>query len=259
MIARFGTVELSFIKAFDFRMKKIYDNILNILENNAGFFPHNKDLGFKFVDLMKESMKEVNILLTQCIRLEDYYIKHYMPNVTALSHIRNIEPQSFPNHPWTVALQGKKVLIIHPFADTIKKQYAKRTLIYPNTNILPKFKTLYILKAVQTIAGTKDTRFNTWFEALEYMYKEALKYEFDIAIIGCGAYGFPLAAMLKKAGKSVIHMGGATQSLFGIKCKRFDEANDYNNIRRFYNDHWTYPSKEETPSNKKSVENGCYW
>ena len=46
---------------------------------------------------------------------------------------------------------------------------------------------------------------------------------FDVAIIGCGAYGMPLAAMLKQAGKQAIHLGGATQLLFGIKGKRWEE------------------------------------
>ncbi len=258
MIARFGTVELNFIKAFDFRMQKIYENNLNLLENNAGFFPHNIELGFKFVSLMKEAMLECDLLLTQCIRLEDYYIKHYMPNLSYLSHIRNIEPQSYPEQPWTSALEDKKILIIHPFTETIIKQYQKRELLYPNTNILPKFE-LYTLKSIQTIAKTKDNRFKNWFEALDYMYNQALHINFDIAIIGCGAYGFPLAAMLRKAGKSTIHIGGVTQSLFGIKCKRFDEAPDYENIRSFYNDNWVYPNNNETPRNAKNVENGCYW
>ena len=44
--------------------------------------------------------------------------------------------------------------------------------------------------------------------------------EFDVAIIGCGAYGLPLAVEAKRMGKQAIHMGGATQVLFGIKVNR---------------------------------------
>ena len=50
-----------------------------------------------------------------------------------------------------------------------------------------------------------------------------MKIDFDVAIIGCGAYGFPLAAKLKQAGKQAIHLAGATQLLFGIKGKRWEE------------------------------------
>ena len=44
-----------------------------------------------------------------------------------------------------------------------------------------------------------------------------MKFDFDVALIGCGAYGFPLAAKLKTAGKQAIHLGGVLQALFGIK------------------------------------------
>lgn len=94
--------------------------------------------------------------------------------------------------------------------------------MFDNPDILPEFE-LKTLKAVQTLAGEKEDRFKTWFEALNYMYTEAMKIDFDIAIIGCGAYGMPLASMLKEAGKKAIHMGGVTQILFGIKGKRWEE------------------------------------
>ena len=70
--------------------------------------------------------------------------------------------------------------------------------------------------------GQTDERFKDRFEALDYMYKEALKIDFDIAVIGCGAYGICLASMLKNAGKQAFHLGGITQLWFGIKGKRWD-------------------------------------
>ena len=79
---------------------------------------------------------------------------------------------------------------------------------------------------------------------------------YDVAIIGCGAYGFPLAAKLKNAGKQVIHMGGATQILFGIKGRRWEE-NPRAQLK--FNDAWVHPKKEETPKKCGVVENGCYW
>lgn len=49
------------------------------------------------------------------------------------------------------------------------------------------------------------------------MKDEIDKQDYDIALIGCGAYGFPLAAHIKRSGKKAIHLGGALQLLFGIK------------------------------------------
>ena len=82
--------------------------------------------------------------------------------------------------------------------------------------------------------------------------------DFDIAIIGCGAYGMPLAAMLKKAGKQAIHLGGATQLLFGIKGRRWEE-NYPSKIATFFNEYWVYPAESEKPKNASTVEMGCYW
>lgn len=56
---------------------------------------------------------------------------------------------------------------------------------------------------------------------------EALKFDFDVAIIGCEAYGFPLAARLKRAGKIVVHMGGATQILFWNQRKPLGSEFDH--------------------------------
>ena len=54
------------------------------------------------------------------------------------------------------------------------------------------------------MAKAKDNRFDDWFQALWYMYEEISKIDYEIAIIGCGAYGFPLAGLIKKDGKIVV-------------------------------------------------------
>ena len=79
-----------------------------------------------------------------------------------------------------------------------------------------------------------------------------------MAIIGCGAYGMPLAAKLKQAGKQAIHLGGATQLLFGIKGRRWEE-NYPSKIATCFNADWTYPLDSEKPKNGGTVEMGCYW
>lgn len=164
-----------------------------------------------------------------------------------------LEPYDYP-YPWSKALEGKKVLVIHPFAKSIELQYKKRELLFANINVLPAFD-LITLKAVQTIAGER-TDFATWFDALKWMEDEIDKLDFDVAIIGCGAYGFPLAAHCKQIGKKAIHLGGATQILFGIKGKRWEELPA---VAALMNEHWVSPLPEETPKEKIKVEGGCYW
>jgi hypothetical protein len=191
--------------------------------------------------------------------MEEYFIRKYMPKCEATTFLQNLESFRCKNNPWTSALKDKKVLVVHPFSELISNQYNNyRNMLYHGTDILPRFD-LRTVKAVQTIAGNKDSRFDTWFDALDYMVDESLKQEFDIAIIGCGAYGFPLAAELKKHGKQAFHLGGVTQTLFGIRGKRFDEAEDYSLLRNFYNEYWCHPAEGDKPQGFTNVEGGCYW
>ena len=167
-----------------------------------------------------------------------------------------------------VAVEQRKVLVVHPFVDTIRSQYQKRELLFSNPDVLPEFE-LKTLKAVQTIAGTKS-EFASWFDALKYMEDEIDKIDFDIAIIGCGAYGLPLAAHVKRIGKQAVHIAGGTQLLFGILGKRWTEQYQgfwhYRpgidislNYHPLFNEYWVSPSRHEKPKGSEKVEGGCYW
>lgn len=257
MVGRLGGVEGA--AALDaFKVKKGWKSELNktLAKNaqiNAGFFPPDKEHLIKFSDLLQESLKQVDILGSMSTNDEEFLVKSNMPKQAMLTGIGNLEPY-YSKNPWSRALEGKKVLIIYPFEESIKSQYAKREMLFEDKSVLPQFD-LKVLKTVQSIAGTK-TEFNDWFEALDYMYNRAMQIDFDIAIIGCGAYGFPLAAMLKKAGKQAIHLGGATQILFGIKGARWEKIP---NVKCLFNEHWIRPLPSETPEEAKKVEDACYW
>ena len=257
MAGRYGSSELYMLTADDFRMKYHYDIRFNILCNNAGFFPNKKEYAHKFSELMKESSKECSLFACWYNMFEEYYMKEVMPDDMEATFLFNLEPWTCPDRPWTAALKGKRVLVIHPFEKSIKKQYKNREKIFPGTNILPEFD-LITIKSVQTIAGEQDTRFEDWFDALNWMYEEAMKVEFDVAIIGCGAYGFPLAAMLKKSGKKAIHLGGATQLLFGIKGNRWEE-DTFSYVNKYFNEYWINPDESERPKKADNIEGACYW
>ena len=68
---------------------------------------------------------------------------------------------------------------------------------------------LITIKAVQSLGGGEQ--FQSWFDALDWMKAEIDKHDYDICLIGCGAYGFPLAAHVKRLGKKAFHLGGALQ------------------------------------------------
>lgn len=251
MIARLGAVEIKTVlyakspKPFKILLKSY---VYKHLHTNAGFFPVNDEAINKFGTLMTESMKQVDILASW--RPEELLFNTLINKVKV--SLGDLGPTINADYSWSVTLKGKKILVIHPFAKSIKQQYYEnRDRLFTNPYILPEFKSLETITAVQTIAG-ETGGFNSWFDALEYMEKEILKKDFDIALIGCGAYGFPIAAFVKSIGKKAVHVGGPLQLFFGIKGKRWDNEN-------IYNQYWISPSTEEKPQNIDKVEGGCYW
>jgi hypothetical protein len=165
-----------------------------------------------------------------------------------------LEPY-YSDAPWSEVLGGKRVLVLHPFVDTIAKQYSRRSEIWPGRpEILPDFE-LLIVKTPLSAARVKSP-FSDWFETLGYLKSCMEKVEFDVAIVGAGAYSLPLVVHARKLGRIGIHLGGATQILFGIKGLRWDR---HPVISKFYNSSWCRPSKEETPQENFDPEVGGYW
>ncbi len=259
---RYGGTELSGYcagKEYMLGLKKqLPQQIANNLQRQSGFFPNDPSLLPRFASLFEDVSGEIDFLACYASMMENYMVRFHTPKQMIVADNRSMEPYYFQGKSlWTEALRGKKVLVIHPFDQSIQAQYQKRELLFSDPNVLPPFE-LHTMRAVQTIVGTIDPRFNNWFEALDYMVEEALKIPFDIALIGCGAYGLPLACMLKRAGKQAIHIGGATQIIFGIIGRRWEQNSE--EVRALFNEHWIRPSAEETPANKEKNEfGGAYW
>lgn len=255
MMGRFGSVELFNMRVDEFHQSSKTDKACEQLSTCAGFFPQDISLLPRFNTVMKDACREVDVLGVWQQPCEDYYIKKYCTSLKATARLISIEPWR-SKFPWSSALEGKKVLVIHPFEESIQNHFANRDKLFPGTSILPPF-TLKTLKAVQTAGDATDSRFATWFDALNWMCHECEKIDFDIALIGCGAYGFPLAAHIKKMGKQAVHLGGCLQILFGIKGRRWDEMEP--DIVAMYNDYWDYPLAHEIPQGSGGVEGGTYW
>jgi hypothetical protein len=234
MISRFGTTELNCINNYvaihrerDYLLK-IFDYITDythtpwwnkdhfrFMNIYSGIFPESVDTSERF---SKRYLNDIPLIdLLGCFQ----YFEKFMPLREDLVkvHLEALYP-FFVEKPWTRALKGKKVLVVHPFDFSIQSQYENRKNIFKHPDVLPDYE-LITLRAVQSVAGT-NVQFKDWFEALKYMENRISAIDFDVCILGCGAYGMPLAAHVKRIGKKAIHLGGGTQLLFGIKGKRWE-------------------------------------
>ena len=278
MISRFGSVELTALNWFlesrkghhyvveyiTGKCSKWWNNepLCNELRDNAGFFPADENYVQRFVDLVCEDLKQIDVL-GSWVKSEEYI-------APLLSHthkvfLRDLEP-FWVEHPWTRALEGKKVLVVHPFANQILKQYKDhRGDLFENKDILPNF-SLEVIPAVQSIGG-ESNGFKDWFEALQWMKDEIDKHDYDVCLIGCGAYGMSLAAHVKRTGKKAVHLAGALQLLFGIIGNRWADPNygvkewgiPMGSYSGLINEYWVRPGEQGRPKNAEKVEGACYW
>lgn len=277
MIARFGSFELNAVlntqsvlegkhSVWRYVMRKDFqfwwDEDLRVkIRDNAGFFPVTDEMLVRYKERMFADMKELDILGDYCRSVS--FIENELKGVKRV-HLKDLEP-FYGLRPWTRALAGKKVLVVHPLAVQILDQYKKyRNQLFKDPEILPEF-SLEAVTAVQSLAG--QSSFQNWFDALAWMESEIDKHDYDICLIGCGAYGFCLAAHCKRMGKKGFHIGGILQYLFGIIGKRWE--NPAYNVKEwaipegFYssriNGYWVRPKEALDQSVTANVEGGCYW
>lgn len=253
-IIRYGGTEMSALNNYEkIRLgfaRKFRPINRELMKTKAGFFPATDEQLKHYGAYLERHLFDLDTLAITGLHMEAYFHQQFSPAAVPIQNWA-LDPLIGT---WSHLLKGKKVLVISPFADDIRKQYEKRELLFPkDKNILPEF-TLLTLKAVQTIGDADDQRFATWFEALDYMKMEILRLDFDVALIGAGSYGTPLALFVKTLGKQGLQTGGATQLLFGIIGKRWENREP---VKSYVNEHWIRPSS--IPAGHQKIEKGCYW
>ncbi len=254
LIIRFGRTELKAIEDFYGKITEpcieFTQKVKEKMRNNAGFFPPTDE---KLTRFCCESLKVLsNADLIACWNFYNDFECRLVEKHNEAGSIISIgalgDTVPFVKSPWTQYLKGKKVLVIHPFEATIQKQYKIREKLFKNPLALPAFQ-LKTIKAVQGIGGSKEIEnYKDWFDALETMCRKIDQTDFDIALIGAGAYGMFLGDYIKRKGKQAVHIGGSLQILFGIKGTRWTKYTGERNFSRdVYNEYWTDTAPEDLP------------
>ncbi len=228
-------------------------DLLDTLFYNAGVFPRDERMATRFAEIYLEAARAIDALAVWHRPDESVIHQYFLPAAQPIP-LDDILPVTSPGDVWMSALKGRRVLVIHPFEQTIKRQFARRSFLFSNPQILPDFY-LITLKAVQAIGGAASKDFTDWVAALDMMQNKIAALSFDVALIGAGAFGLPLGAFVKSLGKPTYHIGGALQILFGIKGRRWDSRPQ----GALYNEFWVRPDPSEAPHEAQMVEGACYW
>lgn len=267
-IGRNGTIELQIIAKYIFKVPMLQSE-KRTLELNAGIFPGTQETLDSFCIDYMDSLKNVDVMAegwyNHFKKVEKEILDDLNPNRKKIL-LRNLEPYYVkPSLRWTQYLSGKRVAIINSFAETCEQQTYMSKAIWPEytETLLPSDTTWIPIQtyyspslAANNLNANWPLHINNYKDAVESIVKKTLDSWAEVAIIGCGGMGMIIGSKLKDAGLQVVVMGGATQILFGIKGKRWE---NHEVISTFFNDAWISPNPENIPSNYSLVENGCYW
>jgi hypothetical protein len=256
MVSRFGSIEGEVIYRTLFKGPLDIDQPLRSkARNNAGIAKPNNQTLRRFSLEYMASIAKADLLAVwnfpEQIKLAQITSNN---NICELNHIDPIFNFSKENKTWARALQNKNILIIHPFESSIKHQYVNKKNINVIADILPDFNLLTLIPP-QTVDQHNDVPYS-WDEELELFKRKILNCDFDVAIIGAGGYGAPIASFIKQLGKKSIHLGGATQLAFGIIGKRWENRPYMQDV---IGKGWVRPSSDEKHQNASRIEGGCYW
>lgn len=246
-VARFGWTEINAIIAYTEGIQRgvrygwlarsgirhFVDNP-RLLKEMSGFFTNDIQSVKKFCHYQMDIMEDIDICVSWM--KQERFVEKYMHNAVWVSDRALFDPSV--DVPWTRALHGKRVLVVSPFAKSIELQYSKRDKLFENKDYLPEFD-LHTYRPVQVV-NDEVTDYGAWWEALEVMKAEISEYEFDVALLACGAFGHPLCAHIKSIGRKSVYMGGELQLLFGIYGDRWVG-------NPIINEHWIRPLKEDLP------------
>lgn len=220
----------------------------------AGIYPPDPPTLSRFSREFLRTLDGIDLLAVWFSFGEAAARRHYAPRAT-LCTLSALEPY-YHQRPWSAELAGKRVVVVSPFEKTIYSQYQRRKEVWAaKPAMLPEFD-LRIVRCPQPAGIIDQPEYPDWFAGLAALKEQLAARPFDVAIIGAGAWSVPLAVHAKSLGAFGIHLGGATQLLFGIMGGRWDSNAE---IGAFVNGAWKRPSDDERPRNFRLHENGSYW
>ena len=149
-----------------------------------------------------------------------------------------------------LAIRKTRLLVVSPFVDTIAAHLPRLSRIHPDHNLTGL--EVRLLRTPQSFGWAADVASRRddgarqrqwavpsaegervspkdWLHSFTQL-KASAEWDADrseVALLGCGGYGMPLAAHAKRRGMSAIYAGGLLQSLFGIRGGRWVTRAEY--------------------------------
>lgn len=266
MFARLGMTEANITGEYierQLKLKKNYEETwINWLYKTSGFFGNSQNILEDVDNYAKLTLEAVQVTdYYACWQplYVDYIAMNYANNSTLFKYnkVTGHAVNSIVDNHWSKGLEGKNVLVVSSFPQSIEKQYSVKDILCKDpSRCLPDFN-LITIKSPETQMGINTGGYSDWFEAFHDLEEKVLDINFDVALIGCGAYGYPLAGSIRRNGKTAIELCGSIVKLFGIYGSGI-ERRWGKELGEWKTDAWIKPI-DKPPGYYKQIERGFYW
>jgi hypothetical protein len=261
---KLGTTELQALEYSDRRIRSswllgaTWRRQARRLFIDSGVFPEDRNEFEYFLNTYKASIQQLDAV---CLwQDQGSYLQAYETAFVddVCPRAASIKPAVFWPFSIYEQLEGVRLLIVSPFVRTMQAQVDRLPDVFSGrswANSLKDMRQRCKFVRCPFFSYMEKSPYTSWREGLDRITEAILRCQFDLALIGAGAWSLPLLANLKKEGRKGIHTGGATQLFFGIRGKRWDVQKGY----KIFNANWIHPLPEDTPGGHLRKEEGCYW
>jgi hypothetical protein len=230
-----------------------------------GIFPAQPEFYRKYNDFYLEHIHHIDCLGLFLLPVEmETAIVDYYQLQNKLIYFADQEPdRSLPSRAENCYLPyfaGKKVLLVCPFAGILKERATEEIFNGVWSKIGKKWFHPASVDALEFPYGFEaetQTRFTTALQLFENIKAQITQRDFDIALIGAGGLGIPLASFVKRMGKIGISLGGHLQVLFGVIGKRWRDREDWQHD--YFNEWWIDMPARYKPHASNVSDAGAYW
>jgi len=232
-------------------------------ESSAGIFPRDADFYARFNDFYIEQVQKLDFLGLFGTWNEPELAAHYHLKPLPM-HYQDQEPdRSIPDDPsrcYLPLFAGKRLLFVSPFAALMKERANEEMFeaVWAKTG-----KRWFHPAEIETLrvpygwSREVQAEYGTSIDLFDALAAEMEAKRFDVALIGAGGLGIPLAAKAKALGKVALSLGGHLQVLFGLLGERWRADPEWQ--RDYITEAWIDPPEEYRSAEAHSGDYGSYW
>ncbi len=238
-------------------------SLANLSLRHSGIWPTDLGSLLAFCEVFRGAVRELDAI--------GLFDDAYATELTILEEVRppgmlmrfqDQEPLREPGAPaedcWLELLRGRRVLIVCPCADFLRDR--ARADIY-EAAWSSAGKRWFEPAAVSSIElpygfdPATQARYGSALELLDEVAAAIDELDFDVALIGAGGLGIPLAAHVKATGHVGLSLGGHLQVMFGVFGGRWLRRPEWR--ERIINDAWVRLPDRYRPDPAWTAED--YW